>query len=315
MLYIISPMAKTKGELSLDELAFDSFNCLGKIDYSLDEATIDNLLGDKAYCGGELPESVFDIIENDQEEKGFGKYFWEDEPSADLFGKELERLGIGFEKLTEKKKDWNDSWRKQFKTINVSSSMRVVPSWEKPMNSDSIDEIYIYPGMGFGTGNHETTFLCLKLYEAARERLSVKTVLDFGCGSGILGIAAIKKDKASVDFVDIDADALDNCLQNLEHNNYESYCTSHSLVLRERFECLKEYDVVFANILENVLEMEKAALTSLTRSGGLLIVSGLLKGQERNIEAIYKGFVVLETLFKGDWVAMLLIKKEDDSSL
>ena len=163
--------------------------------------------------------------------------------------------------------------------------------------------------MGFGTGNHETTFLCLKLYEKVRALKKVNTVLDFGCGSGILGIAAIKKDLASIDFVDIDADALDNCLQNLNFNNYESYSTNHGLMLRNRFKEEKEYDLVFANILENVLELEHDLLVNTTKSDGMLIISGLLIGQEENIVNQYREFQLVEMLTKGDWVALLFKKR------
>jgi ribosomal protein L11 methyltransferase len=311
MLFIISPLMCASSTVDIDQIAFEEHACLGKIDYALDEPAIDKLLGEKAYCGGELPEGVFDIIEKDQEEKSFGRYFWESEKEADGFALELKKLGIDSKKNIEEKKDWNESWRKEFKTIVVSDSLKVVPSWEKVEGKDTPSELYIYPGMGFGTGNHETTFLCLKLYEKAREIVKVEKVLDFGCGSGILGIAAIKKDLASVDFVDIDADALDNCLQNLNFNSYEDYSTDHSLVLRDRFAADLEYDLVFANILENVLELEHSLLRDTTKDDGLLIVSGLLKGQEQSIEKVYEEFSLLDTVIKGDWVALLFKKKSN----
>ncbi len=309
MLFIITPLLESALSIDIDQMAFQSFGCLGKVDYDLDEPAVDKLLGEKAYCGGELPQDVFDIIEEDQVDKEGGKYFWETERDAESFAAELTKLGIKYLKTSEAKQDWNEAWRKDFKEIVISDTLKVVPSWEKEQNFDSENEVYIYPGMGFGTGNHETTFLCLKLYEKARSLRKISTVLDFGCGSGILGIAAIKKDHARVDFVDIDSDALDNCLQNLNFNNYENYSAGHSLVLRERYENIVSYDLVFANILENVLESERDLLNCVTNKEGLLIVSGLLKGQEENITKIYSTFALVDIVFKGDWVAILFQKK------
>jgi len=294
----------------LDIVAFQEFESQGKLEYSLDEARVDEILGEKAYCGGDLPEDVFDDLENELMEEDKGSYYWLEEKKAQAFFEYCEKVGLVCELKSIENQDWNEKWRESFKEIIISENLKVTHSWEKV--EDNTKEVFIYPGMGFGTGNHETTYLCLKLFEEIVSELPTETrCLDFGCGSGILGIAAIKKLKSSVDFVDIDVDALDNCLLNLQLNEFESYNPYHELVLRDRYtEKSGAFPIVFANILENVLLLEKEIIVNSTATGGYLIISGLLKGQEKNILEAYKNeFELVKIEQKGDWVALLTKKK------
>lgn len=293
----------------LDQLAFQDYESQGKLEYSLDEQRVDEILGEKAFCGGDLPEDVFNDLETQLESESVGSYFWLLEDKAEAFAAFCESKQIKFEFKTLENQDWNEKWRENFKEIIISDTLKVTPSWEKKDDSDG--EVFIYPGMGFGTGNHETTYLCLKLFEKIVQELDEKDkCLDFGCGSGILGIAAIKKLKSSVDFVDIDVDALDNCLLNLQLNEFESYNPYHELVLRDRYQLKEEaFPVVFANILENVLLLERETISTSTAPGGYLIISGLLKGQEEDILKAYSNeFELIEMETKGDWVALLTKK-------
>lgn len=295
----------------LDQMAFQDYKSKGKLEYSLDEKRVDEILGEKAYCGGDLPEDVFNDLEVQLESELKGSYFWVDEEKAQAFANFCQKKEIEFELKTLENQDWNEKWRENFKEIIISENLKVTPSWEKETDSDR--EVFIYPGMGFGTGNHETTYLCLKLFEKIVVNLNEQDrCLDFGCGSGILGIAAIKKLKSSVDFVDIDVDALDNCLLNLQLNEFESYNPYHELVLRNRYQIKdRVFPIVFANILENVLLAERESITTSTATGGYLIISGLLKGQEEGIlEAYSNEFELVEMEIKGDWVALLTKKKK-----
>jgi len=294
----------------IDQISFQEYESVGKLEYSLDEARVDEILGEKAYCGGDLPEDVFNDLEVQLEDESTGTYFWTLESKAHEFADFCKKEGIDCVVKSVENQDWNEKWRESFKEIIISEKLKVTPSWDKV--SDNINEVFIYPGMGFGTGNHETTYLCLKLFESIVEELAEgDKCLDFGCGSGILGIAAIKKLKSSVDFVDIDVDAMDNCLMNLQLNEFESYNAYHELVLRDRYELKSEaFPLVFANILENVLLNERLPITESCAKGGFLIISGLLKGQEENILKAYENeFELIQKEIKGDWVALLTKKK------
>lgn len=294
----------------IDQFAFQEYESQGKLEYSLDEARVDEILGEKAFCGGDLPEDVFTDLENQLEDETKGSYFWLDKKQAEAFAQFCEKEEIKFEIKSLENQDWNEKWRESFKEIVISENLKVTPSWDKTQDSDK--EVFIYPGMGFGTGNHETTYLCLKLFETITNHLKEgDRCLDFGCGSGILGIAAIKKLKSSVDFVDIDVDALDNNLLNLQLNEFESYNPYHELVLRDRYEIKNEaFPLVFANILGNVLLLERELITTSCAPSGYLIISGLLKGQEENILKAYSNeFELVKMEQKGDWVALLTKKK------
>src|SRR5690606_13881372 len=118
------------------------------------------------------------------------------------------------------------------------SEFRVVPSWEK--GGDETGNLYIYPGMGFGTGGHETTFLCLKLYK--KYVIETKLCLDFGCGSGILGLATFLFNKNNaVDLFDIDESALENSKQNIELNhfsarNFNLLLPTQEIVIKKKYD-------------------------------------------------------------------------------
>ena len=247
----------------LIERATSLFNCSGIEEFSLDEPMVDEILGDRAYSGGDLPLAVLDEVD-EACSKSYKFYFDKQNCEKDVeeFQNYLASQGVTVSKVERKKvEDWNEKWRESYRPIEVSSELIIIPSWEKVENRES--EIYIYPGMGFGTGGHETTYLCLKHFEDIRKNLQAGGLcLDFGCGSGILGIAAIKKLKMAVDFCDIDKNALDNCVQNLELNFEDKDLGGQRLVIRDRFKAEKKYQLVFANILENILIDEKILIFS-----------------------------------------------------
>ena len=286
-----------------DQKAFLEFGCLGKHDYSMEEEEVDVLLGKDAFCGGDLSEEMIDKIEGHMSKQKGQSYFWdrESESLAKSFQKSLLEKGFNCSQNIVEERDWNSEWRKHFKAISVSDKLTIIPSWEKDVKSDY--DLFIYPGMGFGTGNHETTFLCLKIYESLELRF--ENVLDFGCGSGILGIAPMKHYNSDVTFVDIDKAALDNCVMNLQLNDHEDYNGTKDVVLRDRFSSSsKKYDLIFANILRPVLLSEKGILFESLAPGGYLIVSGLLKEQCDEIISSYNELEHIETLDRGDWSAI-----------
>ncbi len=297
----------------IDRVAFETFSCDGVSDFSLDEAQVDEILGKDAFCGGDLPEDLAKRIEDRVGHLGGKTYvFFEEEAQerSAQFQQYLEAHEIKYEAKTQVSQDWDAEWRKHYAPIEVTDDLRVVPAWMKDGEREAKREIYIDPGRGFGTGEHETTFLCLKhLSELEAAGLDFKESLDFGCGSGILGIAHLLYGGERCDFVDIDKNALDNCLRNIELNLNGRDLNGSALVLRDRFEATQTYDLVFANILEHVLISEKELLLSTLRSGSRLIVSGILRDQEANILTHYQSLKHVKTHVKGDWLAILFEKQ------
>lgn len=296
---------------AIETKAIHEFGAMGVEEYAMNEAEVDALLGERSYSGGDLPLEVLDEVERHISGKpGNYRFFFNDPQKATAFKDEVSRDYLCESQLEEcPEEDWNAEWKKHYSPILVNEKLEVIPSWLKSHESSAHKKIYIYPGMGFGTGSHETTFLCLKLYtEVAHEPTS--TVLDFGSGSGILGLATLLfSPEAKVDFYDIDLEANKNCYHNAEINHLSD--KSFRLLLPEvREKLLPEYDLVFANILENVLMLERDNLISHTKTNGHLILSGLLKHQVPGIIANYsdKGLTLVKQLDKGDWSALLYKK-------
>lgn len=294
----------------IEASALGEFEALGIEEFSLTEAEVDEILGDRSYSGGDLPESVIDEVESTVLSKPNNyRFFFDSLNRAELFLNYVQTNFLCEAQIEEKEaEDWNAEWKKHYAPIKVSDSLEIIPSWSKDYVSTAKEKIYIYPGMGFGTGSHETTFLCLKLFTERILKTEVKNVLDFGSGSGILGLSTFKfYPDARVDFYDIDPEANKNCFQNAEANSLED--RAFRLLLPEVREYLqKEYDVVFANILESILLQEKDSLIAHTKKDGYLILSGLLKHQANGIIETYKaqGMKLLEHAEKGDWAALLM---------
>jgi len=301
----------------INSQAMTVFECDGVQEFSIDEAIVDEILGERAYSGGDIPGEVIDEV-NDVarlHHLNLVYFFYQSEDSIGLANKFIEflkesKLADGITVEEKPWEDWNKEWRKFYSLIEVDEKLTVVPEWEKNnFEKSENDCVYIYPGMGFGTGEHQTTYLCLKLLMSVIGEVPHRgTCLDFGCGSGILGIAAIKKLSSEVVFCDIDPEALHNCLQNLDLNFKGVDLSGTTLVSRERFKSGVEHDLVFANILENVLIGEREELLDSVKKDGILIVSGLLNHQVDTIINEYKEFKMISTLSKDDWSAILFKK-------
>jgi|GEM_PF-7049738 len=286
------------------EDALELFSCLGICEGVLSEEEIDEHLGNLSLCGGNLPIDSMDELEETLLTQKSTFYF-NDENSAkkclDFFKQSnvLEE-GIILEKKTE---DWNTSWRENFKKITIESiNLDIIPSWEDVSKETSY--IKIYPGQGFGTGNHETTHSCLSMLSELNVN-SIENFLDFGCGSGILGVGLQYLNPSSKGvYYDIDEDALENTVQNLELNqieNFELYAPKEKNKIKKL-----SYDLVFANILAPVLKVEREFLRSL--SFKKIILSGLLSSQLEDILGVYadEKLIHVKTLIKGDWATVLL---------
>lgn len=301
-----------EGLEELQATALNDYDAAGIEEYSLSEAEVDEILGMRSYSGGDLPQEVLDEVD----EVVLGRphhyrFYFESQDNAENFKKHAAgKLLCEAQVELAKNEDWNAEWRKHYSPIKVSDSLEIIPSWLEDYESTATQKLYIYPGQGFGTGSHETTFLCLKLFSKYCTQTGIDTVLDFGSGSGILGLAALKFfPDIKVDFYDIDQEANKNCFQNAEINKLED--KKFRLLLPEYRHYLQEsYDVVFANILENILLLEGANLSNYTKKDGYLIVSGLLNHQAQGIIEKYSelSLALVEAVSQGDWSALIFKK-------
>lgn len=181
--------------------------------------------------------------------------------------------------------NWVQLTQSQFEPIKINDRMWIVPSWHESPHPEAIN-IEMDPGMAFGTGSHPTTWLCLQwLCEAVSTGC---TVLDYGCGSGILGIAAAKLGAASVLGCDIDAAAVETSQANALRNDVHTAQWQNSAVTVSG-----EYDIVVANILTNPLCMLAPTLAAHVRPGGRLALSGVLAQQAEQVIAAYAPWIDL----------------------
>lgn len=309
--YYLKGYIDSEIEAEIDHMAAKDFGSTGVEDFSIDEEKVDSILGDRSYSGGDVPETVIYEVEDTLYTEGnLKKYYFNTEDEALSFLNLLNKKNQTFHLVAEDAVDWNEEWKKTYAPILVSEELEIIPSWNvEDYKSQAHKQIYIYPGMGFGTGSHETTFLCLKLYTEFKKN-NIKSCLDFGCGSGILGLATLLfEPNLEVDLYDIDPEAIENTKQNIELNKLQEK-NINLLLPSHRKSINKKYDLVFANILQNVLLLEKKYLVTCLNPGGQIILSGLLNGQEDEVVDRYleenSTLKHIETIYKGDWLAIIM---------
>lgn len=205
--------------------------------------------------------------------------------------------------------NWMEAWKKNYHPIPIGERLIIVPAWLEAQNKERIP-IRIDPGMAFGTGTHPTTQLCLELLE--KYSPAGGEVIDLGCGSGILAIAALKLGAGRALAVDIDQSAVEATLSNARINDIQSgLLTGQGSVdelLAGRF-AFRQSPLVLANILANVLiRLLAEGLDGLISPGGFLIMSGILAEQVESVRqaAEAKGLRYMEQRQMGDWVALVV---------
>ena len=206
----------------------------------------------------------------------------------------LDRLPDYIEEIFEDR-DWVTYTQSQFKEIRISDSFRIVPPWESKSYFDG-QSIIIQPGSGFGTGTHPTTQLCLQWLE--NNLKGNESVLDFGCGSGILSIGAKLLGAGYVEGVENDQLAINNANRNNELN-HTSIPFHHS----DKFDANQKYDVVIANILSSILIRLATKIGPLI--GYKLVLSGILENQAENVIQAYSEWVNLSTQDELDGWALM----------
>ena len=213
-----------------------------------------------------------------------------------------------------KEEDWAENWKKYFKPLEVGDKILILPEWETLDTPTDRTVFTVNPGMSFGTGSHHTTQLCIKGLEKYLK--PEMNVLDLGCGSGILSIIALLLGAKSAVAVDIDANAAEIAAQNAARNgiNKEKYSTLAGNILTDnkllKTISEKEYDIVLANIVADVIIGIEPIVPPLLKKGGIFITSGIINDRSDEVVKTYgkTGFKLLERLEQGDWTALIYVK-------
>jgi ribosomal protein L11 methyltransferase len=210
--------------------------------------------------------------------------------------------------------NWMEAWKIHYKPILIGKGLVIVPAWLDSPEPDRI-AIRIDPGMAFGTGTHPTTQLCLELIEKSFQDLQSSqgpNVIDVGCGSGILSIAALKLGAAAALGVDIDPESAKNSRENATANGISEELLlgvgSVKEILEGKF-AFRKARLVVANILAPVIiRLFDLGLADLLEPGGVIILSGILQEQAQAVveSAQARGLLMNEKRQMGDWVALLM---------
>ncbi|AUG98502.1 50S ribosomal protein L11 methyltransferase [Prodigiosinella confusarubida] len=215
-------------------------------------------------------------------------------------------LGTGFQHKIEQleDKDWEREWMDNFHPMQFGKRLWICPSWREIPDPTAVN-VMLDPGLAFGTGTHPTTSLCLQWLDGLD--LQGKTVIDFGCGSGILAIAALKLGAARAIGIDIDPQAIQASRDNAQRNGVSERL---ELYLPQNQPTDLSADVVVANILAGPLRELAPLISELPKTGGYLGLSGILATQAVNVAAAYQDKFQLDPVTeKEEWCRITGVKK------
>lgn len=202
--------------------------------------------------------------------------------------------------------DWMNAWKKYYQPFRLGHHIYVIPSWIEAETKPDDIVLHMDPGMAFGTGTHETTSMCMAMLEDVVH--SGETVLDIGCGSGILGIVAAKVGAGKVICSDLDPNAVLVAKENVEKNQVEEIVSVYKGDLTDIpvFQDLQA-DVIVANIIADVIIYLAPKAKGLLKDGGLFITSGIIRERAEDVKQALTGtgYEILKQENKGSWTAFL----------
>jgi ribosomal protein L11 methyltransferase len=216
---------------------------------------------------------------------------------------------LSFEAIADRA--WEREWLKDFRPMRFGQRLWVCPADLRPPTSEQLASsgqpifIDLDPGLAFGTGTHPTTALCLEWLDGAT--LAGKTLIDYGCGSGVLAIAALKLGAASVIAVDIDPQAITATVENARRNEVSDRIVACTV---ENFRDAPA-DIVLANILAEPLEQLSARLAALVSEKGSIVLSGLLSSQAPRLASLYAAWFDMDPVTtRDDWARLSGMKRQ-----
>lgn len=217
--------------------------------------------------------------------------------------------------------DWENNWRQYYKPVAVGEKLLVVPEWEDPEDSAGRVVLRLDPGLTFGTGTHATTQMCLRALEAMP--LDRKAVLDLGCGSGILAIAALLLGAESAVCCDIDEKApsvvRENALLNAINPDRMEIFSGDAVSDPQTIKQIgvRKYGVILANIVADVIISLSAAIPGLLSKGGIFVCSGIIDGRETEVEKALDsaGLNVLSHFEQDGWHSFSAVSDTDQTRI
>lgn len=245
-----------------------------------------------------------EILQRDKN-KAFVKVYIEEDDEANRMVEEGKEQGFNITLVKLKAEDWENGWKKYYSAFNITDDLVIVPAWEDYDKKGDEKIITLDSGMAFGTGTHETTKMCVSFIKDIVSE-DTKKVLDIGCGSGILSIAASRYGAKDILAVDIDELAVKIAKENVFLNDLDDNIKVIEGDLTKNVE--GKFDLIIANIVADIIKELIPEIRTYLKDNGKFIISGIIKEREEEVYNFAKehGFNIEKVSSNGGWSAMLL---------